>query len=84
MKDKIYNYLLECLYPLPSCDTCQYFCVSFKRLPCRKCEGYSQYKLHKGHKADLERITRGIIKITQSKDRTPRQSSIKKNNSQAL
>lgn len=67
MKTKIYNYLLEELYTLPSCDTCQYSDINAKRVPCDKCDGWDKYKLHKGHKADLERMTRGIIKIVKEK-----------------
>ena len=66
MKTKIYNYLLEELYGLPSCDTCQYSDINAKRVPCDKCDG-SRYKLHKGHKADLERMTKGIIKIVKER-----------------
>lgn len=67
MKTKIYNYLLEELYPLPSCDTCQYSDINAKRVPCDKCDGWDRYKLHKGHKADLERMTKGIIKIVKER-----------------
>lgn len=64
MKDKIYNYLLGELYPLPSCDTCQYSDISAKRVPCNKCdEAFSRYKLHRGHHADLMNLTKGIMKI---------------------
>lgn len=68
MKEKIYNYLLEALHSLPSCDTCHYNYTShLKRVPCNKCEGWSKYKMHKGYKADLERMVRGIIKIVKTK-----------------
>lgn len=63
MKDKIYNYLLGELYPLPSCDTCQYSDIDAKRVPCDKCEANNKYRLHKGHRADLKNLTKGIVKI---------------------
>ncbi len=64
MKEQIYNFLLESLYPTPSCSHCQYFDIDAKRVPCNKCDGaYNKYKLHKGDKADLEEMARGIIKI---------------------
>lgn len=62
--DEIYNYLLGELYPLPSCDTCQYSDIRATRAPCNKCdEACSQYKLHRGHQADLKNLTKGIVKI---------------------
>lgn len=67
MKEQIYQYLLDELYPVPSCHTCQYSDIDMKRVPCNKCgSNWEKYKLHKGHKADLERMTKGIIKIVEN------------------
>ena len=67
MKEQIYNYLLAALYPTPSCNYCQHFDVSAKRVPCNKCGcNWEKYKLHKGHEADLKQMTRDIIKIVKS------------------
>ena len=67
MKEQIYNYLLTALYPTPSCNYCQYFDISAKRVPCNKCGcNWEKYKLHKGHEADLKQMTRDIIKIVKS------------------
>lgn len=67
MNQAIYDYLLGELYPLPQCDTCQYSDPRIKRIPCNQCEGFSKYKLHKGHEADLKQLTKGIIKIVKNK-----------------
>lgn len=67
MKEQIYNYLLTALYSIPSCNYCQHFDVSAKRVPCNKCGcNWEKYKLHKGHEADLKQMTRDIIKIVKS------------------
>ena len=63
MKQAIYNYLKEALYALPSCDTCQYSDSDMKRVPCNRCDGWDKYKFHKGHEADLRRMTREIVRI---------------------
>ena len=48
MKQAIYNYLREELYPYPSCNHCQYSDPSMKRVPCNQCEHEGdKYKLHK-------------------------------------
>ena len=68
MKEAIYNYLREELYPCPSCDQCQYSYPFLKRVPCKRCnENYEMYKLHKGHEADLRRMAREIVKIAKKK-----------------
>lgn len=61
MTQEIYDYLYEELYGVPSCLTCQYSYT--KRTPCEKCDGYSKYKFHQGHKADLQRVAKDIVKI---------------------
>ena len=64
MKEAIYKYLREELYPYPSCNHCQYSDPSMKRVPCNQCEHEGdKYKLHKGHEADLRRMAREIAKI---------------------
>lgn len=64
MKDAIYNYLREELYPCPSCSHCQYNETSPHRVPCIRClKEQDQYKLHKGHEADLRRMAREILRI---------------------
>lgn len=64
MKDAIYNYLREELYPCPSCNHCQYSDIDMKRVPCNRCsKDDDKYKLHKGHEADLRRMAREIVKI---------------------
>jgi hypothetical protein len=64
MKQAIYNYLREELYPCPSCDHCQYSDIDVKRVPCNQCEHEGdKYKLHKGHEADLRRMAREIVRI---------------------
>ena len=67
MKQAIYGYLLEELYPLPSCDTCQYSDPMAKRIPCDNCDCWDMYKFHKGHDADLKRMAREITKIVKQK-----------------
>lgn len=68
MKDAIYNYLREELYPYPSCNYCQYSDSSMKRVPCNRCsEVDDKYKLHKGHEADLRRMAREIARIVKQK-----------------
>lgn len=67
MKEQIYQYLLEELYPVASCDTCQYSYIDIFKAPCNKCSGNGdKYKPRKGIKADLERMTKGIIKIVEN------------------
>lgn len=67
MKEQIYKYLLEELYPVTSCDTCQYSDTDLFKAPCNNCEGNGdKYKLHKGIKANLKRMTKGIIKIVEN------------------
>lgn len=63
MKQAIYNYLREELYPYPSCNHCQYSDIDMKRVPCNRCDGWDKYKLHKGHEADLRRMAREIVRI---------------------
>lgn len=63
MRQQLYQYLVQELYPLPDCDTCQYSDISIKRLPYMKCEGCDRYKLHKGHQEDLKNLVKGIVKI---------------------
>lgn len=63
MKEQICNYLIEELYPTPSCNTCHYFNQDLTRTPCCDCDNYERYKLNKGHRQDVENITKGIIKI---------------------
>lgn len=49
MKQAIYNYLREELYPYPSCNYCQYSDPTMKRVPCNQCEHEGdKYTLHKG------------------------------------
>lgn len=67
MKQAIYNYLREELYPYPSCNYCQYSDPSMRRVPCNQCEHEGdKYKLHKGHEADLRRMARDILKIAKN------------------
>ena len=63
IKDQLYDYLISELYPLPSCDQCQYSDPNVISRTCERCECWDKYKLHKGHKADLKRMAREIIKI---------------------
>jgi hypothetical protein len=64
MKQAIYNYLREELYPCPSCNHCQYNELYPHRVPCIICgKEQDQYKLHKGHEADLRRMAREIVRI---------------------
>lgn len=63
MKEKIYNYLYEYFYSLPSCNYCHYFDSSPKRPPCNKCHGGDKYKFSKKHQADLVKMARDICKI---------------------
>lgn len=65
MKQAIYNYLREELYPLPLCDTCQYSDPQCKRIPCDTCDLWERWKLHKGHEADLRRMVREIVRIVE-------------------
>lgn len=64
MKDKIYNYLVGVLYPVPECDNCEYNFTRFSSGKCFKCDGVSQFVLAKGIQEDLRRMANGIIKIT--------------------
>ena len=63
MEEKLYNYIIDVLYPLPSCNYCQYADINIKRPPCKNCEQWEKYKLHHGHDADVKRMVKGIIKI---------------------
>lgn len=69
MKEAIYEYLRSELYPLPSCNDCQYSDPSCKRIPCDLCDYWNKFKLHSGHEADLKKLTRGIITIIKNKYR---------------
>lgn len=51
------------MYPLPCCDSCRYSDVDVKRVPCNRCDGWDKWKFHSGHREDLKRMARGIMKI---------------------
>lgn len=63
MEKEIYDYLMEAMYPLPCCDSCRYSDVDVKRVPCNRCDGWDKWKFHPGHREDLKRMARGIMKI---------------------
>ena len=63
MKDQLYNYLISELYPLPSCNHCQYSDPSVISRTCERCECWDKYKLHKGHAQDVRGLVKGIMKI---------------------
>ena len=63
MKQAIFDYLLSELYPIPSCNDCQYSDPECKRIPCNQCDRYSHFRMHKGCIADLMALARGIVKI---------------------
>lgn len=67
MKQALFTYLVETLYPTPSCDTCENRYKPFKphdrRNVCNRCEGCCNYKLHKGHSDDVKQMVKDIVKI---------------------
>lgn len=69
MKQQLEEYLTEALYPLPSCCHCQYSDLDCKRIPCDKCDGWDKYKLHKGHKEDVKRLVRGVMRIVKQQSK---------------
>ena len=71
MKEKIIQYLLDELYPVPSCDTCKYSntVLNVKRYPCHRCDGFSKYQLHKGHLDDVKRMAKDIVKIVKEQNK---------------
>lgn len=70
MKEKLYEYLVSELYPVPTCDACEYnftrFSIDIRERynKCRKCDGVKCFRLADGIQADLRKIVRGIMKIT--------------------
>lgn len=64
MKEKLFDYLVSELYPVPTCDDCEYNFTRFSSGKCFKCDGASQFVLANGIQADLRKIARGIVKIT--------------------
>lgn len=63
MKEKIYEYLKQELYPTISCDYCKYFDTMPKRPPCNRCHGGDMYKFSKNHDKDLRRMAKEICKL---------------------
>lgn len=65
MENKLFNYLVEELYPLQECDNCQHNDGSFYNRKCYKCGvgADSRFKLHEGIQADVRKMVKGIMKI---------------------
>ena len=75
MKEKLYEYLVSELYPVPTCDDCEYNFTRFssgireRYSKCLKCDGVKYFRLADGIQADLRKIARGIVKITKLHNR---------------
>lgn len=63
MKEKLYDYLVSELYPVPTCDDCEYNFTRFSSGKCFKCDGASHFQLAKGIQADVRKMVKGITKI---------------------
>lgn len=63
MEDKLFDYLVGELYPVPECDNCEYNFTRFSSGKCFKCDGVSCYRLAGGIQSDVRKMVRGIMKI---------------------
>lgn len=64
LQAQLLDYLISELYPVPTCDDCEYNFTRFSSGKCFKCDGENCFRLADGIQADLRKIVRGIVKIT--------------------
>lgn len=64
LQAQLLDYLISELYPVHTCDDCQYNFTRSSSGKCSKCDGVNCFRLAYGIQADLLKIVRGIMKIT--------------------
>lgn len=63
MKEKLFDYLVSELYPVPECDNCEYNFTRLSSGKCLKCDGFTHYTLAVGIQSDIMKMVKGITKI---------------------